>query len=529
METFRTKFLKLNHLILLLALSATVITFVNSFYSVYEVQKEQLINQNIEINRSYARKLADTTEVFIIAAKQQLEYSAIQLGKSFDNENKIQAETDRLREQNESFNSVVVSDAEGLVLSISPEALALKGRRLTSKSSLEAIAKKSPHISEPFVSPLKNLLVSITAPIFNENFRYMGFVGGTIYLKEANIMSDILASHYYQNGSYVYVIDKSRQVLFHPNNDIIGTSVDDIEDINQVLKKQGGTILHRNDGAEMLAGFAEVPSTGWIVITQSPVETALAPLSNIMEKVILKTFPLAMTVFVFIWLFARAIAKPLQLLARQVKRFDEKEVDEREVDRDIEDINSWYSESSELKKAITFKVKDFQTEIGKLKLDADTDPLTGAKNRRALQYVLDAFHNENTRYSALCLDIDHFKSVNDTYGHDVGDQVLKKLVSIMNRFSRTYDLVARTGGEEFILVIKDANLEDAMQIAERLRESIESEYFETVNHITVSVGVACTDGNIKGDLNTPDALLKKADKALYEAKHLGRNRCQPAN
>lgn len=517
METFKTKYLKLNHLILVLALSATIITFINSFYSIYEVQKEQLINQTIGINKAYAKKLAETTEVFIAASKQQLAYSAEALKGHLDDENFLQRETNRLKYQTHSFNSVVISSERGIVRSTSPETLGLKGEQLTSKSSIDAREKKAPLVSEPFLSTLNNLLVVISSPIWDSQQHYRGYLAGTIYLKEDSIIRDILGEHHYNNGSFISVVDKNKNILYHPNADLIGGPVQRDADITEALRqKEGGMLMDSLSEHVTLAGYATIPSTGWVVITQSPLETSLTPLSNIMEKVILRTLPLAIGVFLFIWLFAGAISRPLQQLANQVKLFDG-----YIVSSEIDKINSWYSESLELKKAILSKVKTFQRQIGKLKVDADTDPLTGANNRRAFELRLKELDQQNIVFSVLCVDVDHFKNVNDTYGHSTGDEVLKQLVLIMNRFSRAYDMVARTGGEEFIMLLQDSHMQDAMLVAERLRETIMNETFIEVDHITVSIGVACKDGHN----NSIDSVLDAADKALYRAKREGRNRC----
>lgn len=516
METLKTKYLKLNHLILVLALSATIITFINSFYSIYEVQKEQLIKQTIDINKAYAKKLAETTEVFIRSGKQQLAYTAEKLQGHFDDEDYLQQETNRLKYQTDSFNSVVITSETGVVRTVSPETISLKGVQLSSPSSIEAREKKIPLVSEPFLSQANNLLVVISSPIWDSQKQYKGYLAGTIYLKGGSIIRDILGDHHYYNGSFISVVDKNKNILYHPNPELIGGPVQRDNDITKILlEKDGGMVMNSPNHETSLAGFATIPSTGWIVVTQSPIDASLTPLSNIMEKVILRTLPLAIGVFLFIWLFAGAISRPLQQLAKQVKRFDG-----YIVSSDIDKINSWYSESLELKRAVLSKVKTFQKQIGKLKVDADTDPLTGANNRRAFELRLKELDQQGIVFSVLCVDVDHFKNVNDTYGHGTGDEVLKHLVQVMNRFSRAYDMVARTGGEEFILLLQDSHMQDAMLVAERLRETIAEETFEGVGRITVSIGLASK----ADDMISIEELLDSADQALYRAKREGRNR-----
>ncbi|WP_220032615.1 sensor domain-containing diguanylate cyclase [Marinomonas alcarazii] len=512
-----SKLLKLNRLILFLALTATILTFVSSFYSNYEVQKEQLISQAIEVNRAYANKLSDTTEVFLTSTLQQLAYSANSINDKMSDQATLTEEANRLKYQTDSFNSVVISDASGLAKAASPETLDIVGKKLTSLGVREAQEEKTNLISSPYVSTLKNLIVFISSPIFSSDGTYRGFLGGSIYLKSPNILSDILGEHHYKNGSYIYVIDANKQILYHPDQARIGTFFDNDEGIDDVLaSKGGGMMLESVKGVPMLAGYSVIPSTGWIVITQSPLESTLLPLTGIMEKVVLRTLPLAFGVFLFIWLFARAISRPLQQLAEKARSLDSPTVNE-----DIENIRSWYVESLGLKRAMLSGVKVIQSQIGELKRDAETDPLTGVSNRRAFQIKLKQLELLDMPFAILALDIDYFKRINDTFGHSVGDEVLKHQANILKHFTRDGDMVARTGGEEFILVLKEITLDEAYSIAERLRVAISDEKFDVVGNITVSIGVAEWFADCGANVSET---LSAADQALYEAKGQGRNR-----
>lgn len=157
---------------------------------------------------------------------------------------------------------------------------------------------------------------------------------------------------------------------------------------------------------------------------------------------------------------------------------------------------------------------------------ATEDPLTRLLNRRGLEGALyislaHASRQELTT-SAIMIDIDHFKKVNDSFGHEVGDNVIKQVAEFLQRMSRASDVVARTGGEEYLLVLPDTGLDAARILAERIRVAI-AERPMVVDHqrisITVSLGVASVVGEV--DL---DALSREADRAMYLAKRGGRNR-----
>ncbi len=158
---------------------------------------------------------------------------------------------------------------------------------------------------------------------------------------------------------------------------------------------------------------------------------------------------------------------------------------------------------------------------------ATTDGLTGLTNHRCFQDRLEQLHALCERtgqgYSLILTDIDHFKNVNDTYGHPVGDSVLKRVSAILARRTRKVDIVARYGGEEFVLVLPDTDGAGAALFANRLREEIAASQMTSEHgnfNVTLSLGVA----EFPADGRTPQELIERADQALYHCKEHGRNR-----
>jgi two-component system cell cycle response regulator len=160
---------------------------------------------------------------------------------------------------------------------------------------------------------------------------------------------------------------------------------------------------------------------------------------------------------------------------------------------------------------------------------AFTDSLTGLYNRRYvtrhLASLAQSRGTEERNVALIMVDIDHFKAVNDTHGHDVGDEVLKEIAARMQLIVRGQDLASRLGGEEFLIVVTNATIENAELVAERIRNDIASESIKASTpsgsvNVTVSVGVAMCQSTSE----TPDKQLKRADEALYEAKRNGRDR-----
>lgn len=160
--------------------------------------------------------------------------------------------------------------------------------------------------------------------------------------------------------------------------------------------------------------------------------------------------------------------------------------------------------------------------------DARTDSLTGLSNRRAMQELgpkeMKRAHRSGAPVSVIVCDLDHFKSVNDHYGHEVGDETLATVAKVLSSALRETDAIGRWGGEEFIVILAETDAPIAVEVAERMRKAIEETKFDHhPGRLTISLGVATLRA-----VDTPpgawDTLLKEADQLLYRAKSEGRNR-----
>lgn len=150
---------------------------------------------------------------------------------------------------------------------------------------------------------------------------------------------------------------------------------------------------------------------------------------------------------------------------------------------------------------------------------ANVDGLLGIANRRYIQRKLDEYVSEGEPIVLLVIDVDHFKSINDTHGHLVGDDVLRAVSNCMQEMLRPDDIIGRWGGEEFLVLARDTDRRGALALAERIRQSVESQSFEQVGRVTVSIGIAENEQS-----TTVSQVFADADRALYRAKQEGRNR-----
>lgn len=198
----------------------------------------------------------------------------------------------------------------------------------------------------------------------------------------------------------------------------------------------------------------------------------------------------------------------------------------------VDETQKMRSRSKELEDRLgeaTKEVDALREELNTAREEALTDPLTGLGNRKQLDRALDTMikdHHENGAPTCVILaDIDHFKSINDKWGHPTGDQIIRFVARTLRRMANSSDIVARYGGEEFAALMPHATLEDARAYAERVRQAVEQKQLlrkstnETLGNVTISLGVAEVT-----DADTPATALERADQRLYASKQSGRNR-----
>ncbi len=488
------------------AMAAFFFTSIGSVWGGYRMNVDSIKENTLETNRVYAQKLASTADAYLHEAFQILSYSANQVSENLDDEQILNRETDRLRLQNEMFNSVVITNAKGLVLSVSPPSIEIKGEVLTSLGAQEALAKKIPLVSKPYEAMTGRLIIFISQPIFSASNEYIGMVAGTIYLKEPNAFKTLLGEHYSKDGSYVYVVDSDGRVIYHQDPSRINDVVTKNKVVQAVMSgKSGIQIVDNTKGVKMLAGFSTVPSTGWGVVAQKPLEVALAPL-------------MIVSIVIVLWAATR-IANPLQQLAT----LTEESLDKKNVEG-LKSVSDWYFEAHSLKNVLIRSLSFLHGQVTFFKDQSTVDPLTGVTNRRTMDAMLEEWLENKVPHAIILLDLDHFKSVNDTFGHAVGDKVLQFLAKHMQSVGREGDVCCRYGGEEFVMLLPNTTAKEAEQVAEQLRGKLAETESPCGRPVTLSAGIALYPEMAA----TTEALIEAADGALYEAKQAGRNQVKIA-
>ena len=191
-------------------------------------------------------------------------------------------------------------------------------------------------------------------------------------------------------------------------------------------------------------------------------------------------------------------------------------------------LTNRYMNINKTNNLLTIKTVELENMRKQLTIEATTDVLSGLYNRRYFYDISKKYYGTAKQYnqnmSLLMIDIDKFKNVNDTYGHDVGDNIIEASGKILTKITRNTDVVARYGGEEFIVLLSETGINKAVELAERIRIDFENNDFILDNgeivHITISIGVSTLNNINDKDI---EETIKRCDKALYESKNNGRN------
>ncbi len=508
----------LRWLILGFVLLSVLATLGNSLIVANLVQRDTLIEQALERNRAYAAKVASSIGEFLQSAQRHLAFSAGKLGQHWTDPAWLRAEAERLQGQDDDFNSIAIVDATGLVLEAYPDTAQITRSSPHTEGIDYALKARQPLVSSAYMSSAGNLVVFVSQPVFDPAGTFLGVIGGSVYLRKESALHTLIGRHFYHEGTFAFVADSKRQLLYHPDEKRIGETLDWSKTVDTALRKESGAMVVPNyKGIAMLAGYAFVPEANWAVVAQQPRNIALEPLRKLRLEMLLGLLPAGLVGLIAIWAGTLYIARPLHQLSTIAEHLAAPHTTEQ-----LQHVNAWYRDAAAIRQALLSSVQLLQQKLGRLSKEAQSDPLTGLANRRAMTQLLELLEQTGQPYAVLALDIDHFKRVNDTFGHDAGDVALREIAAILQENSRSGDLACRAGGEEFTLILPDAEQATAAAIAERIRASIEVREVPTVGRLTVSIGVACQQPGTE----TAEAVLKQADERLYRAKEGGRNRVE---
>jgi diguanylate cyclase (GGDEF)-like protein len=490
-------------------------TFVGSAISSILVSKTNMEKNYLIENQYYAQKLASTTDSLFGNMIKSLTMESEEEEYVTADSNEIHDEVKQTLESTTFFNSVLFVDQTGIIIASAPNR-ELEGTKSNRIGAKEALKQKVPLISEPYVAVTGKLILLVSVPVFDDNGSYKGFIAGTIHLHEENSLTRVLGQHpKHENDSYVYVVDSNGHVIYHPDSDWINVNAKENKAVQQVMKgKTGSQEVMSIQGIPMLAGYASSASK-WGIVSQTPKKAVMEPTIEMAKQVSLIAIPFMIFVFILSLVMLKKVINPIRNLAIYAKQIT--------LDPSVPTprIPDWYFELKELKRAILVNVDFYQKKLTYVESESNLDPLTGYYNRRSLEKKL----SDLGMYSIVLFDIDRFKAVNDQFGHQVGDEVLKYMSELAKKETRESDLCFRIGGEEFLIVLPETDMALAQTIAERIRKTAEVTNSPTGKPITISMGI----GNSPTTARHFSELFKMTDQALYKAKEEGRNSVVIAN
>ena len=506
----------LRRLILWMCLFFVFLALANSLHAAYQVQRGLLLQHSLDANRSYAEKLSRVTDSFLEKSTQALAAAALDVGESRLDPAATQKELDQVSSVTDTFNAIIAVDSTGKIFVAEPAGEFPVGSYLQASQARALLdAEGQAAISGAFRGPGDRWLIIISQPIFTDG-SYAGFVGGAVYLQGGSALQNALNKLHYQDRSYFYIVDETGAVVYHPDPELIGTSFKGSKPVSAVLRGEVGTERTIESGAkDQLVSYAPIPSPSWGVVAHRPTEVALSNIDELFLRTLYYSLPVVILSLLAIWWLSRFIARPLRELAEVAANLG----DPANFSR-IRSIKGWYLEAALIRKGLMRSFSAIGSRIRQLHIEGTTDPLTGALNRRGLDTAMERIMEEERNAAVVMVDVDHFKAVNDEYGHAVGDEVLKAITASIMAEARSEDVVARMGGEEFVILLPDSGVGPAQHFAERLRSAIERTAFDNAGSVTISLGVACYPEH---GTDIHDALAL-ADAALYRAKAAGRNR-----
>lgn len=411
-------------------------------------------------------------------------------------------------------------------------------------------AKLLANLLEPNASGEPFRFVDVSVPVRDVAGQIVGVLGAHLSWEWAlRTRSALLKQLPGGTQTEVWILRSTGEVILGPAT---GTKPLTDDQIAQVRRDRSSTFALGEDLLSLRATepYLDYPGLGWIVVAKSPLAAAMAPAEALFRTILKWGTLVALVGAVAVAVLATKLTQPVRELAldvdgfgREMQRGSIRRSDSssdlvklttavralvRRVGSAEEALESTEKSAGDAVARLQEKNRRLGQDVDVLRTLAETDSLTGLLNRRAFNVFAGDTFNHFKRYkrgfATLVVDIDFFKRVNDTYGHAVGDEIIKLVGSIISGSVRTTDKVARFGGEEFVVLLREVEPAAAAALAERIRQSVAASVLDTEAygpvHVTISVGVAFA---AETDRDISD-IIERADHALYAAKATGRNR-----
>jgi len=388
--------------------------------------------------------------------------------------------------------------------------------------------------------------VDIALPVRDADGNLLGVLGAHLDWDWAR---NVIANAEANDGgtdTTLTIISRTGTVLVGPRMNTVKYSGDRLDNI---LQRRVGTFTETSADRNLLTAFfvsrghRDYQGLNWIITASQPTDVALAAAVHSAKTIFMIGAIAGIVGIVMAFFIARQIARPIHAITLEADRIGRAsgptmlprqngslEVVQltRALRSLLRRIGFAEERTKEAELRATENAMQFKDDMTKLRQLADTDYLTSLMNRRAFLVAADDAmefaHRYKRNIATLMIDIDHFKKINDVHGHHVGDIVIKRVAEVISNNIKSTDRAARFGGEEFVVLLREADEQTAQLLANRIRNAIELAVIgegEARISATVSIGAALISS---GDRDVQD-MIERADQGLYVAKNTGRNRC----
>ena len=348
----------------------------------------------------------------------------------------------------------------------------------------------------------------------------------------------------------LFIFDRQGTLIFAPGGrtEVMRAAGQRLPEGIQINNNRDGggstqtTVARWQDGKRYLTAATQLQprnaasDLGWRIVARQPVELAFAEADDTVQLALAIGLVAALLASALAWLAARRLSVDLYALADAATGVEAgrpgSDIPAMQSSREVQQLSQSLGRMTHhlvaareaMEEKVRLRTLELEAANRALDLQARTDALTGLLNRRGFEtqmaFAVALARRSSRPLSLITVDVDHFKRVNDTYGHEAGDEVLRRLARTLESRLRGSDVVARLGGEEFVALLPDTDLNGAQSIAQALVAAMAEQQDPVVGTITVSAGVA----TMRGAEDNGAAMLRRGDAALYEAKGQGRNR-----
>ena len=369
----------------------------------------------------------------------------------------------------------------------------------------------------------KEWLVSISKVLVNDENKINGVVAIDCSIdKVANLLKKSGKKY---KSSYSFVVKSDGKILIHHEKSFLKKNLSDIINFSVKFDKKIGKFSYKLNNVNKLAYYSRIDKIGWIVVTVVEKREIVKP---IIVQIFISVLIIGIVAILLAWFLSTSLSKqfivPLMELKKKVNAIIEGDYYQDSVyeypNNEIGTIATDIVQLTENK--LYDKNIELQIVNKKLEFLSTTDQLTKLLNRYKMNSELEKewkrAKRHGNKFSIIMFDIDWFKKINDTYGHQAGDSVLYEISQLVKKTLRSTDIVGRWGGEEFLVLCPEINLNGTKALARKLCAAIENYRFTVSTTITISAGLCEFN-----EQESIEDMIKKADEKLYEAKRQGRN------